>query len=80
MIENKFPTVAANWEHFERVDIAPNAPPIQRHEMKRAFLAGFSSGMLLATIAYESNDPIAEISKLNAELAAWLAMQKAKAA
>lgn len=36
-------TLLENWEHFEDVDLAPDAPAIQRDEMMRAFYAGASS-------------------------------------
>lgn len=76
-IENRFPTVRANWDHFEKKDIAPNAPQIQRDEMQRAFMAGFSSGLLLSIIAHQSEDVVGELAKLNSELMAWSAMRKA---
>lgn len=40
-------SIAGNWRHFERVDIAPEAPEIQRKEMRRAFNAGVGSILLL---------------------------------
>ncbi len=75
---NRFPTVAANWEHFNRVDIAPSAPQIQRDEMQRAFMAGVSSGLVLALAAEQSDDFAAGLARINAELVAWAAMRKAK--
>lgn len=72
----RFPTVAANWEHFAKVDIAPNAPPEQRSEMERAFMAGLSSGLLLSMAAYDNDEPAPELAKLNAELMAWSALRK----
>lgn len=77
-IENRFPTLLANWEHFEKVDIAPTAPPIQRHEMQRAFYAGASSGMALACFAWDSGDFPGGIAELLAELKAWKAMRNAR--
>lgn len=79
-IENRFPTIEANWDHFEKVDIAPTAPQIQRDEMKRAFYAGASSGMLLTVIAHNGKtlqEALQEVAKLNAELMAYAALRKA---
>lgn len=73
----RFPTVAANWEHFDSVDIAPNAPPVQRNEMKRAFMAGLSSGLVLALNAQRSADQTGEIKKVWAELQTFMALRKA---
>lgn len=73
----RFPTIAANWAHFDKVDIAPNAPQIQRDEMKRAFYAGASSALLLSVVATSAKDPHAEIAALNAELATFLTIRKA---
>lgn len=64
----RFPTVAANWEHFATKDISPNAPEIQRSEMKRAFMAGVSSGLVLAIVAHQSQDVNGALLKINAEL------------
>lgn len=33
-------TIAKEWAAFERMVLPPNAPPIQRKEMRRAFYAG----------------------------------------
>jgi hypothetical protein len=65
---NAFPTVGANWDHFELIDIDPAAQQVQRKEMKRAFLAGAASGLALAVAAYNSKDPQFEIAVLIAEL------------
>lgn len=73
----RFPTVAANWEHFEKVDIAQNAPDIQRFEMKRAFMAGLSSGLVLALNAHASGDTATEMLKLNAELLTYSTLMHA---
>lgn len=82
-IPNRFPTLEANWEHFEAVDIAPQAPQVQRDEMKRAFMAGASSGMLLTVIAYTTgktpHEAVAQVAKINAELMAYAAVRKAAA-
>lgn len=75
----RFPTIAANWEHFEKVDIAPTAPAIQRHEMKRAFMAGLSSGVLLTINAHQSGEWATELQKLNAELMTYVTLMKASA-
>lgn len=40
-------TMLGNWQHFERVDIAPEASDLQRHEMRRSFGAGAASVLLL---------------------------------
>ena len=79
MIENRFPTIVANWAHFEKVDIAPGAPQIQRDEMQRAFMAGASSGIILSLIAIESSNATVELKKLHAELATWKALRDMKA-
>jgi imidazolonepropionase-like amidohydrolase len=79
---NSYPTLAANWDHFSKVDIAPDAPQIQREEMKRAFYAGASSGMLLVVVACDgkSDEEFAiEVLKLNAELCLFSALRKAMA-
>lgn len=76
---NIFPTLAANWEHFEKVDIAPTAPAIQRSEMQRAFYAGASTGLAQACFAQESGDFPGGIAELLAELKAWRGMRKASA-
>ncbi len=47
--------VAAHWDHFQRVDIPAAAPYEQRHEMKRAFLAGLSSGIVIALNLAKAN-------------------------
>jgi len=41
-------TMATEWAHFERVDIAPIAPEVQRMEMRKAFYAGIGSGVKLS--------------------------------
>jgi hypothetical protein len=79
----KYPDVRTHWEHFAAVDIPRDAPPIQRHEMQRAFMAGASSGMLLVVRIVKDldlpRDTWMEISAINAELAAWGAAKKAAA-
>ena len=42
-------TVLGNWQHFERVDLAPETPDVQRYEMRRAFWAGAGSMLLLCS-------------------------------
>lgn len=42
-----FATIREHWNHFLERDIAPEAPPIQVSEMKRAFAAGAISGLQL---------------------------------
>jgi hypothetical protein len=42
-------TILGNWQHFERVDLAPEAPGVQRYEMRRAFWAGAGSMLLLCS-------------------------------
>lgn len=37
------------WENFLLVDMPPEAPPEQVHEMRRAFMAGIASGLKLGT-------------------------------
>lgn len=73
----RFPTLAANWEHFEKVDMAPNAPQVQRDEMKRAFYAGSSSVMAIASDANARGSFWDEMAKLLSELQAFKALQKA---
>lgn len=73
----RFPTLAANWEHFDRVDIAPTAPQIQRDEMKRAFYAGCSSAMAIASDATAKRCFWEEMAKVLAELQTFRALQKA---
>ena len=41
-------TMATEWAHFESADIAPDAPEVQRMEMRKAFYAGLSSGIKLS--------------------------------
>lgn len=49
-------TVAQIWESFEKKILDPiNAPPVQRHEMRKAFYAGFGSG--IAEMAKAGDNP-----------------------
>lgn len=41
-------TIASEWDAFKAVDIAPNAPPTQLFEMRKAFYAGAASGIKLS--------------------------------
>lgn len=44
------------WQHFRRVDIAPEAPDVQVAEMRKAFYAGMASGAKLGDrFGLESN-------------------------
>ena len=56
MSDPMFTTIRQHWCHFLERDIAPDAPPVQVHEMKRAFAAGAISGLQLAVAACTDND------------------------
>lgn len=76
-------TIAENWAHFMMVDMAPDAPDVQRHEMKRAFYAGAASIMLLVVRAAVSEglsryEREATINALRDELGAHIAQSRAK--
>lgn len=53
-----FKNIKEHWNHFLERDIAPEAPPIQVLEMKRAFLAGAASGIQLAYADRDNKDAI----------------------
>lgn len=53
-------TLASEWAHFEKVDIAPTAPDVQRMEMRKAFYAGIASGVKLSQL-YTVEENLAEI-------------------
>jgi hypothetical protein len=79
----KYPDVAAHWDHFARVDIPAGAPPIQREEMERAFMAGVSSGVALIVAMLDKGDGIPRevwerVAAVNAELGAWAATRRAR--
>lgn len=78
MPENIFPTIGENWAHFERIDIAPTAPKVQRDEMQRAFYAGAATGLAQACFAHYSGDFAGELSKLIAEVRTWKALRVAQ--
>lgn len=51
-------TVAHEWKQFEAAVMPPDAPTIQRREMRRAFYAGVWAMLNLAsTIADEFDEP-----------------------
>lgn len=71
-------TIEKNWTHFDGVDIAPNAPDVQRREMRRGFMAGAASALMLAVDAYFNADFVEEVRKLQAELGTYLTIANAK--
>ncbi len=85
MDEPTYTTIAENWAHFLMVDMPPDAPEVQRSEMKRAFYAGAASIMLLLVRAVVSegltqHQREAAISALRDELSAHVAQGRAKRA
>lgn len=74
----RFTTIAANWQNFNAVDIAPAAPAVQRVEMQRAFMAGAATTLMLAIDAHAYADFDAEVKIMFAELQTWLAMANAR--
>jgi hypothetical protein len=74
----RFGTLEANWENFNAVDIAPAAPNVQRREMRRAFMAGGASALVLAVDAHVYGDFTAAMRNLQAELGTYLAIADAK--
>lgn len=76
MPEPKYNTIAENWAHFLMVDMSPDAPEVQRHEMKRAFYAGAASIMSLvvqAAIKETQDERLIALTKLKDELIAHVA-------
>ena len=61
-------TILGNWQHFERVDLAPESPDIQRYEMRRAFCAGAGSMLLLCSRLLGTPTAKKSLLVLNAEL------------
>ena len=61
-------TLAENWKHFERIDIAPLAGLDQRYEMRRAFYAGAGSMLRLCMFALDTPAPHRGLAELNNEL------------
>jgi|SRR5882724_8679276 len=61
-------TISGNWGHFERLDIAPDAPDVQRQEMKRAFIAGAGSVLLLWSWTLGTPNPRKTLQELREEL------------
>lgn len=61
-------TLFGNWQHFERVDISPAAPKIQRDALRIAFGSGAAS--MLALCAKLLGKPTAKkgLIELHAEL------------
>lgn len=74
----RFTTLEANWANFNAVDVAPDAPDVQRREMRRAFMAGAASSLMLAVDAHFFADFRAEVMKLQAELRTYLALANAR--
>lgn len=77
-LDTRFKTISENWEHFNKVDIAPTAPQVQRDEMQRAFLAGVSSGIVLTIMANEQPASLEAIKKLVSELEMYIAVFRAR--
>lgn len=61
MPDEPFRTIAQHWAHFLERDMAPDAPPVQVMEMKRAFAAGAISGLQLAISTMKSQNPRADM-------------------
>ena len=74
----RFTTLAAIWENFNATDIPAGAPPSQRREMQRAFIAGAAAALMLVADARACGDVDGQIGNLQAELTAWLALSGAR--
>lgn len=51
-------SIKQKWESFDRLVIDPNAPEIQREEMKKAFYAGIYSILCMQDFLISSSIPI----------------------
>ena len=61
-------TITGNWNYFERVDIHPDARDVQRQEMKRAFVAGAGSILLIWSYTLGTPNPHKTLQELREEL------------
>lgn len=67
-------TLAENWKSFEFAIINPNAPQLQREEMRRAFHAGFLRAYQILTDScaeMEEEQAVETMSTLENEILAY---------